>query len=82
MAANSTSITFDTITAWIGHDYSIDIQDCALTSTMVDNALIAFAGGSFTGNLINVGGTNAARTSASDAALATLLAAGNSVNLN
>ena len=78
----STNVTFD------GVDYFVNtgttpffFQDCGWTSEMVDNALIAFAGGEFIGKTINIGGTNASRTSASDAAFA-YLDANNTLTVN
>jgi hypothetical protein len=74
-----TSIDFDTTTAWVGHDHSMSIRNCSMTSTQVDNAIIAFAGGSFVNKTITVITGNSARTAASDTAYNTLIAAGNTV---
>lgn len=82
MTLHSTSINFDASTAWTNHNHGIRLDSCGLTSTQVDNALIAFAGGSFANKVIYLAGTNDPRTAASDAALATLLAALNSVEVN
>jgi len=57
-------------------------QGCALTELEVDSVLIDLASsGSVNGNL-NISGDNAARSSASDSALATLLANGWTVTVN
>jgi len=48
-------------------------QDSGLTSAMVDNILVDLAAGSASSGTIRLDGTNEARTSASDAAVATLL---------
>ena len=80
---DSNSLDFDNTTAWtalsLGTTY---FSNNSMTSTQVDNALIAFAGGPFLNTTIYLDGTNDARTPASDAALATLLAAGNDVRVN
>jgi len=55
--------------------------DCEWTSTMVDNCLLSLAAGGVTGATIKIGGTNAARTSASDAAFA-YLDANNTLEVN
>jgi len=75
-------ITFDKIETFNDISTAIWINDCGLSSAMVDNALQSFALLPITNCLINVDGTNAARTSASDAAKATLLTAGNTVTVN
>jgi hypothetical protein len=45
-------------------DYSVDLSDCALTQTAVDNILVALASGSSSGGFVDLnndnGGTNAA----------------------
>lgn len=76
--------TFDSQLPWpnIRVSYGINISNNNWTSQMTDNALIAFAGGPLFNTAINIGGTNAARTSASDAAKATLIANGCTVTVN
>jgi hypothetical protein len=81
MYCQETSVTFDSDAAWTDHDHDIDISDCGLNSTQVNNALIAFAGGSFSGETISIGGSNDVRTSASDAAVASLRLT-NIINVN
>jgi len=65
-------VSFESNTAWTGRDINVYLNDCLLSGTDVDNALIAFSGGSFTNKTINLGGINDPRTSASNAALAIL----------
>ena len=76
-------VTFDTIVSWEagGNSYA---QDCNWTSEMVDNCLISLANGETTGRKINIGGNNAVRTSASDAAMIILedSAHGNTITVN
>ena len=76
-----TLVTFDNIVNWTipGTFYAYDNN---WTSAMVDNALISFANGGTTGKTINIAGNNASRTTASDAAKATLLANGNTLTVN
>jgi hypothetical protein len=76
-------MSFDSSTAWAGHDHDCNFSDAFIVvdSTSVDNALIALSGGDFSGRTINLGGSNPARTSASDAALA-ILEANNTVIVN
>jgi len=64
-------VTFDTIVSWTAGG-NFFAQSTGWTSTMVDNCLISLANGGTTGKVINLGGTNAVRTSASDAAFAQL----------
>ena len=77
-------LTYDTTASWsnIRVTYGIRFDGSNWTSTMVDNALIAMAGGPVYNTTINLGGNNAARTSASDSAKATLLANGCSITVN
>lgn len=76
-----TRVTFDNIVAWnlIETFFS---QDCGWSSVMVDNCLISLANGGTTGQNINIGGNNASRTAASNSAMITLLAAGNTITVN
>lgn len=78
----NTDVTFDSTPAWSNSTASILIQDCGWTAQMVDNSLASFAGGPVTNSTINVAGTNAARTSASDADKATILANSNTLTVN
>jgi len=73
---SDTSLTYTTtsLPAWAGND--IELTSCGFSSAEVDNILIDLASGCGANGRLNLGGTNAARTSASDAALATLIAAG------
>lgn len=79
LSAHSAAFDFDTTTSWTGVNSTIYLHDNGLTATQVDNSLIAFSGGSFSNKTITLNGTNAARTSASDAAVTTLEAAGNTI---
>jgi len=74
----SNTIDFDYIRTWPALNMGIYcyLNYNAMTATQVDNALIAFASGPFASTTINLAGTNAARTSVSDAAVAILEAAG------
>ena len=76
----STNVTFDTTPAWTNASATIFIQDCSLTSQMVDNSIASLS--TCTGCTDNVAGTNAHRTAASNDDLNTLLANGNSITLN
>jgi len=77
----SVGVTFDAI-----QSFTVTARfwayDCKWTSTMVDNALISLANGGTTTSEIFIAGNNAARTSASDAAKATLEGAGCTVTVN
>ena len=77
-----TLVTFESNTAWTGIDADVYLNDCLLSGSNVDNALIAFSGGSFANKTINLGGTNDSRTSASNAALAILQGNGCTVTVN
>ncbi len=63
---HSTLVDFDSSDDWTGHNHPIYLYDCSMTSTQVDNMLIAFDGGDFVSRTINLGGNNANRTSNSD----------------
>jgi len=82
LRANFNNFTFDNTTSWSNNGADIRLFDCLWTSTMVDNALAAFAGGPVTNSTINIAGTNAARTSGSDADKATILANSNTLTVN
>ena len=75
---SSNSLDFDSSPAWaaLNCGANFNMADNAMTSGQVDNAIISFAQGPFTNTTITLNGTNAARTAASDAAVATLVAAG------
>ncbi|RLD38533.1 MAG: hypothetical protein DRI83_02435 [Bacteroidetes bacterium] len=74
-------LTFDSVVSWtLGGTFFASGQNW--TPTMVDNCLISLALGGTTGQTINIGGNNAARSSASNAAMATLIEAGNTVTVN
>jgi hypothetical protein len=68
-----------TLPAWAG---TLTLQDNAMTATEVDNFLIDLdiAGGS--NGTLNISGTNATRTSASDAAKTSLLGKGWTITVN
>ena len=69
-----------TLPAWSNCD--IRAYDCTWTQSEVDNFLIDLAAGGGSNGTLNIAGTNAARSSASDAAKATLLGNGWSVTVN
>jgi hypothetical protein len=82
-----TDVTFDLTPEWTGSYVTrplIFLQNNDFTATMVDNALISFASNIATWRpiIIYLNGTNANRTSASDAAKAALIAAGCTVYVN
>jgi len=79
-STSCTQYTSTPLPAWAGAD--IQIQSIGLDATEVDNFLIDLADGCGAGGSLNIAGTNAARTAASDAALATLTAAGWVVTVN
>jgi hypothetical protein len=76
----SISVTSDPLAAWSGID--MRIFSCSLTSTEVDDCLIQLdiAGG--TGGSLDISGTNAARTSASDTAVSNLAGKGWTITVN
>lgn len=79
----TTSLSYGSISPlppWAGAN--LQVQSTGLDSTEVDDFLIDLASGVGANGTLNIGGSNAARTSASDAAKATLLAAGWSVTVN
>ena len=81
LSCYNTLVDFDGTTAW-SMTGTIDLYSNGWTSAQVDNALAAFAGTPVTGCTINVAGTNAARTAASDANKAIIIDVGNSNTLN
>ena len=76
-----TNVTFDNIVNFTAGNLFY-AYDCSWTSEMVDNCLISLANGATTGRKIKIHGTNAARTPASDAAYAYLVANNTSVEVN
>jgi hypothetical protein len=74
-------LSFESSDAWIGHNHNIRIDDNNMTSSDIDNAIIAFEGGSFSGRTIQMDGNNAAHTAASASALVSLRVA-NTVLVN
>jgi len=79
-AAYDMTYTTGALQAFAGAD--LDIRSTGLTSTMVDDFLIDFADGIGTPIALNIAGTNAARTAASDAAKAVILATGCVLTVN
>jgi len=77
----STLVTFDNVVGW-SSSVQIDFYSNGWVSEMVDNCLISLANGGLSGKAVNIGGDNAARTSDSDAAKATLLTAGCTIDVN
>lgn len=80
---DNNNLDFDSTTSWA----SLTLTGCRfyfnnLTSTQVDNILIAFAGGPFVNTNIEIQYGSGVRTSASDAAVATLVANGCTVYTN
>jgi len=82
MDLSGNDLSFGDDAPWLLHDHDIDLSSCGLTSVEIDNILIALSGGDFSTRLINVAGSNEARTSASDAAIILLETAGNTVMVN
>ncbi len=76
---NLTDVTFDTTPAWTNSSCNIQFQDCGWTSQMVDNSIAALS--TCTDSTINIAGTNAHRTAASNDDLDTLFANGNTITL-
>ena len=81
---NNNSLDFDSVTSWAALDLGTNclLQDNSMSSTQVNNALNSFANGPFIDTTINLGPNNAVRTSASDAAVTTLVANGCTVITN
>ena len=81
--AYNTDIGFaSAVPSWTNNNINIDFKDCEWTATEVDNCMIALANGPVTNCTINIAGTNAARTAASDAAKVIILANGNALTVN
>ena len=81
--AHSSDVDYTTATlpAWSNNDIRIDSTELQ-SSSEVDQFLIDLAAAGGTNGTLNIAGDNAARTSASDAAKATLLANGWTVTVN
>lgn len=79
---NNASCSYGSVAlpAWAG--IYINISSVGLDSTEVDNFLIDLADGVGAGGTLNIAGSNAARTGASDAAKAALLTASWNVTVN
>ena len=77
---NSTSVTFGSAPAWTNASATIWLHDIAATTAMVNNMIESLS--TCTDCTINVAGTNAHRTAASNDDLNTLLANGNTITLN
>jgi len=73
-------VTSDAVGPW--SDVSIDLTDCSLTATEVDNALIQLNAAGGTGGTLLIAGSNAARTSASDTAYTNLGTNGWAITVN
>lgn len=80
LSGNSLSYETTTLPAW--SNTTIYLQNNAMTQTEVDNFLIDLAAAGGTNGTLNIAGTNAARSAASDAAKATLLTNGWAVTVN
>jgi len=78
--AQNTSVTFDSAPAWSASSATLTLQDCSMTSTQVNNMIESLS--TCTDSTINVAGTNAHRTAASNSDLNTLIANGNTITLN
>lgn len=79
MICYGNTITFASSAAWTGHNHTTSLKQNSLPSAQVDNAVIAFSGGSFASKTLSFDGTNQARTSASNAAVAILTGNGNTL---
>jgi len=66
--------------AWNGA--IINLSSCGFTTEIVDSILIALATAGITGCTVNLAGSNAVRSSASDTAMGILLIAGNVITVN
>jgi len=81
VVVGKSSVTWDTVQSFDPGGGFIAI-DCNWTSEMVDNCLISIANGGMTSGVVLINGNNAPRTTASDAAMSTLLEDGNTVDVN
>ncbi len=70
------------VPSWANNNITIDFTDCEWTAIEVDNCLIALSNGPVTNCTINIAGTNAARTAASNAAVIIINANGNALTVN
>jgi hypothetical protein len=77
-----TAVGYNTTTLPVWNNIDIRIQDCDLTTDEVDNLINDLAATNATNGKLNIAGTNAARSSASDAGKATLLSNGWTLTLN
>jgi len=78
----STSVSYTTASLPPWASNAIQLQNCAWTQAEVDQFLIDLADGVGASGSLNIAGTNAARSSASDAAKAALLAASWTLTVN
>jgi len=79
--AETTDVEFNSVITISSAISVFSSHDCNWTTTMVDNCLISLANGTVTGATITLGGNNAPRSPASDAAFAQLDAA-NTLTVN
>lgn len=79
---SNTSVSYTTTTLPAWNNCGIQLQDNAWTQDQVDSFLIDLAAAGGSNGTLNVAGTNAARSAASDAAKATLLGNGWAVTVN
>jgi len=75
-----TDVSFSGTAAWTNDSADIYMDNCEFTSEEVDNAIAALS--TCTNCTIDISGTNAHRTAASNDDLNTLLANGNTITLN
>jgi len=78
------SLDFDSSAAWTALNLGLncDFSSNSMSTTQVNNALIAFAGGPFTNTTIDLSSNTGPRDSDSDAAVATLITAGCTIITN
>jgi hypothetical protein len=79
---NDTSCGYNTTTLPAWNNTVLKLDNCNLNQSEVDNFLIDLAAAGGTNGTITIAGNNAARSSASDAAKATLLGNGWTVTVN
>ena len=82
LSLNNTVLEYNSTTLPAWSSATIEIQSCTLTTAEVDNFLIDLAAAGGTNGTLNIAGTNAARSSASDAAKTTLLGNGWTITVN